>query len=968
MASFTTTFKVCIGFLACLFVLGDVVHAQLSNAEQINFFEKKVRPVLVACCLECHSTDSETNGGLSLDAKSSWLAGGDSGPAIDLAEWQKSLLWIAIDYRNPKLQMPPSGKLSDQEKEILRIWLTTGAFDPREATIKTTAKSKALPVERAGEHWAYRYPLALQVPNSTSPTSNVIDSFLAPAQVAAKIEPSQRAPFSILRQRLYVDLHGIRPNLIASQLEDRREMSGVTSELNYQQLIDDLLTSPRFGERFARHWMDAVRFAESITLRGFVLPDAWRYRNYLIDSFNRDKAISEFFREQIAGDLMQSESQEVRREQWIGTTMLTLGDTNLEEQDKKQLEMDHIDEQLDLIGKVFLAQTIGCARCHDHKFDPIPTRDYYALAGIMKSSIALEHSNVSKWVSVPLPTDRELENQYKRESLRLAAAKKQLDKIKKQIQSLSETSLIVRVEDLEGVVIDDTSAKRIGDWEESTSIKAYVNSNYLHDKNQGKGDKSVTFEPNELKPGAYRVRISYTHGAGRSKEARVRVFSADGEDLILVDQEKKPADDGLWHTLGTYRFEQGGQAFVIISNEESKGHVVADAVQFLPEQKTNLVVSKSEGKPVSASNLTSVEAAHSSETLNSLRKESAELDSEMRSLQSALDARPMVMSLRTVEKPADLAIHIRGNVHQLGQIVPRGFLSCLPHAENSTKMEPSSNGRLELANWLASDQNSLTARVYVNRVWSWLMGDGIVRTLDNFGTTGELPSNQGLLDWLTIEFIRHDWSTKWLIREILQSDAYQRSSDGTADAFELDPDNRLFARGNVRRLDAESIRDTLLDLSGELDLSFATSTIPAKLKDDYDYKHSSRYRSVYGPWFRNSLPDLYSEFDGANPSFPIAKRNRSTIATQALALLNSDWIAERTRKFGARLAQQIDLTIDQKIDACFHSALSRYPSESEMDWAKTIVRQAIESHATDEFIWSSMVHNLVASIDFRYVH
>jgi len=830
------------------------IHAQVSVEIQQEFFERKVRPLLVDRCMECHSTETETNGGLSLDSKNGWSTGGDSGPAVDLKNWQKSLLWIAVDYRNLKLQMPPDSKLSDAEKEVLQTWLSTGAFDPRERSkIASPKTSSALSVADAQSHWAYRAPTPVPTPILESDATafessqrNAIDAFLARAQIDAGVEPSDFASLSVLSQRLSVDLHGSRPFVDPTD----------ETIASFEEQVDSMLASPRFGERFARYWMDAVRFAESITLRGFVLPDAWRYRNYLIDSFNSDKPVNQFIREQVAGDLMNSENLLQRQSQLVATTALAIGDTNLEEQDKKQLEMDYVDEQLELIGKVFLAQTIGCARCHDHKFDPIPTSDYYALAGIMKSSVALEHSNVSKWISVPLPLTSQAESRFNEITARQAELKKRSDELKKQIQSGSESSLVVKAEELLGIVVDDVNAKKVGEWDESTSVKAYVGNGYLHDKNAGKGTKSVTFEPNDLMPGIYKVRLSYNHSDSRTKSALVRIFSAEGEDVVRVNQSEKPVDDGLWQTLGTYRFELGGQAFVIISNEGSNGHVIADAVQFLPEPQSLAQTSPPESISVKSETNTN---ENTTTSLESVRKESESVEAELKAIRLELDARPMVISLKPSDSPADLAIHVRGNVHQQGTMVPRGFLSCVSAVTAPGTIDPKSNGRLELANWLASDSNPLTARVYVNRVWSWLMGDGIVRSIDNFGTTGEQPSHPELLDWLTFEFIHRGWSTKWLVREILLSDAYRRSSKATRQAIDLDPDNRLFARSYVRRLDAETIRDTLLSISGELDLSAQIeSTIPGSTKEDYGFKHVARYRSVYGPWFRNSLPELYS--------------------------------------------------------------------------------------------------------------
>ncbi len=948
-----------LGFL-CFVLLRITTFAQSSDELQSQFFEKSVRPLLVARCLECHSKDTETNGGLLLDSKSGWSIGGDSGPAINKTQWQSSLLWLAIEYRNPKLQMPPDSKLSDQEREVVRNWLSNGAFDPRDSSEEPTAKkSAALSVEDSHKHWAYRSPSDVSIPSQELPSGSSIDAFLKRRQSAIGIEASVPATKSILRQRLFIDLHGLRPGLDQHPFG---ETNGC-SEQDYEELVDALLGSPRFGERLARHWMDAVRFAESITLRGFVLPDAWRYRNYLIQSFNQDKPISDFIREQIAGDLMHSETLEEQQNRLMATTVLALGDTNLEEQDKKQLEMDYVDEQLEMIGKVFLGQTIGCARCHDHKFDPIPTRDYYAMAGILKSSVSMEHSNVSKWISVPLPQDNATEARFATTSSMRTQVKKQLDDLKKAIQSSAPPTSSVRVEDLQGIVVDDAQAKKIGEWTASTTIKPFVGLSYLFDTNNGKGMNSVTFEPADLKPGSYRVRLSYTQDANRTKAAAVRIFSADGEDLVRVNQTERPADDGLWLTLGTYRFELGGQAFVIVSNEESKGHVIADAVQFLPEGTQPNVA-----QTTAAESPSSNAPAEPAESLQVRRKRAVALEAELKSLQADLDARPTVMSLRASEKPANIAVHVRGSVHQQGAIVPRGFLSCIPNLAAKGPIDAASNGRLELANWLASDANPLTARVYVNRVWYWLMGEGIVRTIDNFGTTGEEPSNPELLDWLTLQFVQHGWSTKWLVREIVHSDAYKRASQCPKSSMELDPDNRMFARGHIRRLDAETLRDTLLELSGELELGAQIeSTIPPKVKDDYTFKHVSNYRSVYGPWFRNSLPDLFAELDGANPSFPISKRNRSTIAPQALAMLNSEWIAERTSKFGSRLAEVTIHSDEQKINSCFLSVLSRLPSSREVQWAKETVDLARRSQMQEEKLWGSLAHDLVASIDFRYV-
>jgi hypothetical protein len=322
----------------------------------------------------------------------------------------------------------------------------------------------------------------------------------------------------------------------------------------------------------------------------------------------------------------------------------------------------------------------------------------------------------------------------------------------------------------------------------------------------------------------------------------------------------------------------------------------------------------------------------------------------------------MVMSIRASEKPTDLPIHVRGSVHQLGEIVPRGFLTCLTPASKARVAEDV-NGRLELAEWLSSRDNPLTARVYVNRVWSWLLGEGLVRSIDNFGTTGDKPSNEELLNWLTSRFVEHGWSTKWLVREIVMSKAYRRSSQANAAQLELDPENRTFARSYIRRLDAESIRDSLLYLSGELRLDERPrSKIPENLKDDFGFQMTLEHRSVYGPWFRNSLPPLYSEFDGANPCFPVSKRTRSTVAQQALALLNSPFVFERAEKIADRLLSSYQ-SDDERTGRCFRMILLRNPTKQEESWVKSQLNQSSGNKA----VWTEVVQSLIASIDFRFV-
>lgn len=972
-----------VGVILTIFVfsLPKVVHGQIpstskddsisrGSAAANEFFESKVRPLLIEKCLDCHSHDSEVNGGLSLDSKMDWSKGGDSGPAINESNLESSLFLEAIAYRNPKLRMPPDGKLSEVEQEVLHRWILDGAFDPRTPSSAAKKAQVGMTLEQASSHWAYR-PIAKGGAIPDVPASSPVDAFLAKTHRAHALPASTIATPDVLSRRLHMDLAGLRPlsdmpvdDLRRSKPSPTQNQNSSTSsgpssgdEMAYRQQIEELLASPRFGEHFARHWMDVVRFSESLTLRGLVFEDAWRYRQYLIDSFNADKPIDRFIREQIAGDLMESENLHQKQQQWIATTMLALGDTNMEEQDKKQLEMDFIDEQIEVIGRAFLGQTLGCARCHDHKFDPIPTSDYYALAGILKSSKGIEHSNVSMWVRRPLPIAPEEEARFLQAEKDLAQWKKQLENLKSQLSNPGPKGSSLSPDQLPGLVIDDRDAKKTGKWIESEFVKPFIGKGYLHDDNAKGEVKSIVFEPTDLAPGEYELRIAYSSSSNRSTKTKVRVFSADGEDVVLVNQRMAPSIDGLWHSIGRFTFELGGKAAITISNEDADGHVIIDAVQFIDGKNTKAkknAKAKEESPSLSEKQVEALKAEVS--RLESMSKEASEL----------LARRPMTMGLLPQPAPQSIPIHIRGSVHSLGEVVPRGYLRCV-QVSDAPSISEDSDGRLELAAWLTSPNNPLTARVYVNRVWYWLMGEGLVPSVDNFGTTGEPTEHLELLDWLSVQFMEHDWSTKWLVREILLSDAYRRDSKELPEHREIDPDNKLFARRKMKRLTGEAIRDSLLGLSGKLDLSVVNSmNSNGKVKEDYGFQHSDRYRAVYGPWFRNSLPVLFTEFDGPNPSYSSGERYVSTVAPQALAILNSPFV----RNCAGAISKQINapksfsnaptLTVDDKIDVLYRWLLSRPATAGEI----ALSREWISQDTPKE--WERFALLLIASVDFRY--
>ncbi len=945
---------------AALFADSRVAFSQsnLQSAEQarIDFFESEIRPALIEHCIECHSTETEASGGLLLDSNSGWAEGGDSGPAIIPGDPDQSRLLVAMTYGNPDLQMPPDGELPQALIGAFRQWIAEGAIDPRPATSPIPKPQTGLSVEKAKDHWAYR---ELQAPliaeASTRHSISPIDDFVGRQITSLGLTATEEANSRALVRRLYFDLTGLPPSSDTNATLDAFERD---KDSAYRELVDKLLDSPHFGERFARNWMDVVRYAESITLRGFVLPEAWRYRDYLVQSFAEDRPFDQMIREQVAGDLMQSDDLRERQMQLTATTFLAIGNTNLEQQDKTQLEMDYVDEQLEVIGRAYLGQTIGCARCHDHKFDPIPTSDYYSLAGILHSSLALEHANLSKWIEKPLPLSESDEAHYASLEQRLASIDEQLAKLNQaNDRKLAKDVRAIPVQELDGVVVDSRHAKLVGSWMESTHVGRFVGDGYIHDENTDKGKKTATFEPSALAPGQYRVRLAYSASENRASNAMVRVFSADGETLVRIDQRSNPPEEAIWISLGEFRFEKDGQAFVLITNDESDGHVIVDAVQFLPIPNETIVAVNESTKRREKQN-SKPQAIDKPAT-----KELASLKSERKTIEQLLASRPRFMTIVEQESPTNCAIHIRGDVRNLGEVVPRGFLSAVDIGSR-IEIAASSSGRLELAQWLSHPANPLTARVYANRVWCWLMGQGLVVSVNNFGTTGTHPSHPELLDWLASELIRSGWSTKHLVRTIVMSNVYRRGiSNPTDDQQRVDPANRYYWRGHSRRLTAESLRDSMLQISGELDLTMGGSMIIGSPNADYGYKHLSLRRSIYQPVFRNSLPDLFEAFDFADASVSVGERPRSTVSSQALVLLNHPWVSDRAIA-AAKRYQDLYASSNRErlIRTIFQDCLCREPTPIEISES---LRYLDDSQDLDRL--QLLVHSVFASLDFRYL-
>ncbi|HKB35344.1 MAG TPA: DUF1553 domain-containing protein [Gemmataceae bacterium] len=819
--------RVWIAFASLLAPLSLASPAAAADDAGAEFFEKKVRPVLVQRCYECHSqTAKKKRGGLLLDSRDRLRQGGDSGPAIVPGRPDESRLIKAIRYGDEHLRMPPKGKLPDTVIADLETWVKMGAPDPRDAA--TAEKPSAPDPEAARRHWAFqplrKHPVPA-VKDATWPL-NDIDRFLLARLEEKGLRPTRDADRHTLLRRVTFDLTGLPPTSaeIEAFLADRSPQA-------LDRVVDRLLASPAFGDRWGRHWLDIAQYADTVSVdRLFPDNNAWRYRDYVIRAFNEDWPFDRFIREQVAGDLLPLTSNPSpprgeggkktplsprgrgvggeggdaqRAEQIVATAFLTHGPIQTINQFKEQLRWDIVDNQVGKVGQVFLGLTVGCARCHDHKFDPIAQKEYYALAGIFQNLQLLngflgDSKVFSDWVRVPLP-----------ESAEERAARQQATAEHARIRADLERQL--------------------------RQERAHVAELEKKQKNAGTTEKPAL-----------------------TKELTAARQRAQQLDERLID-----------HVKGT------------------------------------------------APQPPSMFAAHELAPVSNAR------------------------------------VTVRGNAYQLGPEVPRGFLH-IATAGRPPAIPSDASGRLQLADWLTDPKNPLTARVAVNRIWHHVFGAGLVRSVDNFGLRGDRPTHPELLDHLAQRFVERGWSVKAVIRELVLSRAYRMASDHHDDAFALDPDNKLLWRMSRRRLEAEAIRDAVLQVSGQLDRGRGGPSLPpagwlpgavnnyVMLKGEPPPPPSvARRRTVYLPVFRRPAPwaDGLMLFNAPTPSVITGARSETTVPTQSLYLMNSPFLIEQGRKTAERLLARKDLSDAERVEAFYLAALSRPARPEEVQRALTFIQK-----------------------------
>jgi len=927
------------------------------SADDLAFFEEKIRPVLIQHCYECHSPESKAvKGGLLVHSREALAAGGDSGPAVVPGDIEESLLLSAMKFES--FEMPPQGKLPEHVLKDFEVWIQRGAPDPRDEAAPT--RHSGIDLEAGRQFWAFQPVQSPELPNVAG-VEQPVDRFIMARLSAAGLTQNGTAEPEVLLRRVYYDLTGLPPTP-----ERVQEFVFDPSPEKYEQIVDELLASKEFGERWGRHWLDVARYADSTGGgRSRIYQNSWRYRDYVIRSFQNDKPYDQFIREQLAGDLLPYESVEQAAEQLTGCGFLMLGPHNYELQDKALLRMEVVDEQIDTLGKAFLGMTIGCARCHDHKFDPIPTADYYALAGIFRSTKSIGPGNVAEWVTQDIPMPPEQQARYDEYREKLAGLEKELADVTEQVKAIvpRAEARSIPLNLLAGIVNDEPALT--GEWKGSTSNPKYVGREYVHDQATAKGENSAVFEFQLPEPGQYEIRVAYSSGSNRTSAAPVTISDQTGELATLtINQKPAPPIDGLWISLGSFELQASKKEPVRITfdTEGTTGVVIVDAVQLLSSellaerkelQRSSLLSSPSDPELIA-------EAARLERKKQDLGAQVAQLKKD------APPAAPKVMAVREEqpEEIGDTELCIRGNIRNLGPVIPRGVLQVA--AIGDASIQTTQSGRLELAEWVASPENPLTARVMVNRIWHHLFGAGLVRTVDNFGSTGEEPSHPQLLDHLAVEFTSNNWSIKSLVRQIVLSRTYQTAGQSQSQLRStVDPENRLLAYFPRRRADAEYLRDALLQISGRLEEFAGGNTVPRGTSSEFDFTYSDRHRSVYLPVFRNRLHPMLAVFNFPDPNLVQGKRTNTTLATQALYMMNSDLILELAEETADRLLASSSTGKQERIDWLYLMTLGRQPTSEERELAAEFLQTS--TGADSPQAWTMLTQTLFCSPEFRFI-
>lgn len=953
------------------------------------FFESKIRPILVEHCYECHADGAEELGGkLLLDSREGMLKGGETGPSIVSGDPAASLLIQALKYES--VEMPPDRPLPEAVINDFIKWIQSGAPDPRNSN--SPPGQGDLEKYEADALWSFAPRQHVNVPEVSDagwPFSPIDHLILAKLQ-AANIEPTHAADARTLIRRLSFDLTGLPPTI--AEVEQFVAECKFDSAQALEDLVDSLLARPQFGEHWGRHWLDVARYGESNGDDGLgrnaTFPHAWKYRDYVIDAFNRGVPYDRFITEQIAGDLLPAENVEQRHRQLIATGFLAIGSKPAAAMNNN-FAMDIVDDQINVVGSGILGLSIACARCHDHKHDPIPTRDYYALAGIFGSTETLYGLAGNEKLTAPPTALLELLSQWpvpgssRRETPQFASSYSEaIQELQPAIyESLAEPPRSIQSESseifspenyaatgehlLRGVLPSKETSYSISLWfRNTTNINERPITAYLFSRAKI-GDQQI--------PGDH-VGIGGKYDAKQT--GKLFVFNGNVAKQILAGSTLVP--ENTWNHLV---FVREGDSIRLFLNGGERPEIDGKLDATFGAAIDFSLGMRSERFAPLAGNL-----AHFALFPRALSAtESQRLYTASGQLPSPQTV-GLAMGVREKAKPQDCKIHINGEGTKLGPSVARGVLNAYqlmstdrktPFPDSVTIPEQKS-GRLQLAAWLTHPDHPQTSRVMVNRIWQHLFGVGLVATPDDFGVSGARPSHPELLDYLANRFVDQGWSIKQLIREIVLTRTYQLDSRASQALVEVDPENVLLARHTRRRLEAEPLRDAMLFASGELDFTPGKGSnvenIDALIKKLFEaatqlHTKSSR-RSLYLCLLRHSPPPELSAFDLPDGVAVAGRRNVTTLPTQSLFLFNNPFVIDQAEALATRVLNQETSSDTQRIQAIFQRTFQRNATSEEIEQANLYL-QAIEHKLSTSNprhkAWASLCQALLASNEFRYI-
>ncbi len=985
----------------------DIRNVRAESEEEVAFFESRIRPVLVERCYACHSAgaaaEQKLQGGLQVDSRDGLLQGGDLGPAIVPGQPGESLLIQALRHESG-LEMPPEGRLPAQVIADFERWIEMGAPDPRSAPDDASPLSEMDFASRsaaAKSHWAFLAPQTHPLP----PVSNgdwpqvELDYFVLARLDQLGLQPVTPANRAELLRRITLSLIGLPPTF-----EEVEAFVADDSPQAIDHVLDRLLASPHYGERWGRFWLDVARYADDKALAYHnPWPHAHRYRDWVVNALNRDLPYDQFLALQLAADLLPEYSEEYSERAALG--FQGLGAIYHKGNFPKQVMADELDDRIDTLTRGLLGLTVACARCHDHKYDPVATADYYSLAAAY---------NEAKWVELPLASPEvvetrqswEAERKRKEEARQAWLAQARLDIGRRELGQLEQYLLAA----WRGDKLADDSGDNSGDNEPSapdTDLEALfvqrigalideadlemLSSPLAQWVRTARTVRSTTFDNSangnmsngDAANGSTDVDTAAERTAkdGRSEEAPLppSIVAATRELVVTFD-----------HVLAKHDRQQADASEATpppdtaapSSSEEALSDELPDE---LSESETQLL----QQLWLAETALFHVPEKQVTELLDGTQRKQLGALSEALVRHDATAPLDPPRAHGVVGGGSALRVHIRGNVERLGDETPPGFLPVLAMPQTVGRDGGSTFTRLELARAICTSDNPLTARVIVNRVWQQHFGEGIVKTTSNFGLLGSPPTHPELLDTLTVRFIESGWSLKWLHREILRSSAYQLSSrgaqaiDGSATGThrELDPSNRFLWRFSARRMDFESLRDSLLAVSGQLDRTLGGPAVGRA-------EEGHLRRTIYSTISRRVPDKMLVTFDFPDPNVTAEGRSMTTVPQQQLFALNSDFMFEAAQALARRSAMAIDVNgagdLEQaRIQLLYKWVLSREPTATELEMAREFVESAAGWETVEDVkalsensqvafgdshdVWVQLAHALLATNEFIWI-